>query len=88
MRRADDDTDRRRKMVRITPRGLEALALSAVIFDDIRARWAGALGPDRLSALKPTCAPWPPARRSASTCRAGSARSPIPSVALGWSTGR
>jgi DNA-binding MarR family transcriptional regulator len=50
--RAGDDSDRRRKLVHITPRGLEALALSAMIFDDIRARWAVALGPARLSALE------------------------------------
>ena len=50
--KADDDTDRRRKLVRITPRGLDALAMSAAIFDDIRSRWAATLGPDRLSALE------------------------------------
>jgi DNA-binding MarR family transcriptional regulator len=50
--RAGDDQDRRRKLVRITPRGLEALALSAMIFDDIRSRWARTLGPGRLSALE------------------------------------
>jgi DNA-binding MarR family transcriptional regulator len=50
--KADDDTDRRRKLVSVTPRGLDALAMSAAIFDDIRARWAGTLGPDRLSALQ------------------------------------
>jgi DNA-binding MarR family transcriptional regulator len=47
-----DAQDRRRKLVRITPRGLEALAMSAMIFDDIRSRWASALGPARLSALE------------------------------------
>jgi DNA-binding MarR family transcriptional regulator len=47
-----DAQDRRRKLVRITPRGLEALSESAMIFDDIRARWASALGPARLSALE------------------------------------
>jgi DNA-binding MarR family transcriptional regulator len=52
VKRADDDKDRRRKLVRITPRGLEALAMSALIFEDIRSRWAGALGPGRLSALE------------------------------------
>jgi DNA-binding MarR family transcriptional regulator len=52
VKKADDDEDRRRKLVRITPRGLEALAMSALIFEDIRSRWAGALGPDRLSALE------------------------------------
>ena len=52
MHKAGDDQDRRRRLVRITPRGLEALAMSAMIFDDIRARWAEALGPGRLSALE------------------------------------
>ena len=52
VRRAGDDHDRRRKLVRITSRGIEALALSAMIFDDIQARWAGALGAGRLSALE------------------------------------
>ena len=50
--RAADDQDRRRKLVRITPHGLEALALAAMLFDDIRSRWASVLGPDRLSALE------------------------------------
>jgi DNA-binding MarR family transcriptional regulator len=50
--RADDDQDRRRKLVRITPHGLDALATSAMIFEDIRSRWVGALGPARLSALE------------------------------------
>ena len=44
--------DRRRKQVRITPRGVEALALSAMIFDDIRSRWASTLSPARLSRLE------------------------------------
>jgi DNA-binding MarR family transcriptional regulator len=52
VQRAGDDQDRRRKLVRITPRGLDALATSAMIFEDIRSRWASALGPDRLSALE------------------------------------
>ena len=52
VRKAGDDTDRRRTLVRITPHGLEALAMSAMIFEDIRSRWAGALGPARLSALE------------------------------------
>jgi DNA-binding MarR family transcriptional regulator len=52
VRKAGDDADRRRILVRVTPRGLQALAASAAIFDDIRARWAAALGPDRLAALE------------------------------------
>jgi DNA-binding MarR family transcriptional regulator len=52
VQRAGDDQDRRRKLVRITPRGVQALAMSALIFEDIRSRWAGVLGPGRLSALE------------------------------------
>ena len=52
VRRAGDDSDRRRKLVRVTPRGIEALAQSAMIFNDIRARWERELGPGRLGALE------------------------------------
>jgi DNA-binding MarR family transcriptional regulator len=52
VQRSDDDQDRRRKLVRITPRGLEALAMSASIFDDIRSRWDRVLGDGRLTALE------------------------------------
>jgi DNA-binding MarR family transcriptional regulator len=52
VQRAGDGLDRRRKLVRLTPRGLEALTLSAEIFTDIRARWARALGPDRVDELE------------------------------------
>ena len=50
--RDGDDADRRRKLARLTPRGVEALAMSAMIFDDIRSRWAGTLGAARLSDLE------------------------------------
>jgi len=50
--RAEDDKDRRRKLVRLTPRGVEALTLSAMIFEEIRARWAGELGDDTLAGLE------------------------------------
>jgi len=50
--RADDNADRRRKLIRLTPRGIEVLALSAKIFNDIRARWEGTLGASRLSGLE------------------------------------
>jgi DNA-binding MarR family transcriptional regulator len=50
--RLPDQADGRRKLVRLTPRGVEALTLSAVIFDDLRARWASTLGPERLRALE------------------------------------
>src|SRR5262252_1236391 len=49
--RDTDGSDRRRKLVRITPRGLEALAASAMIFEEIRSRWEAELGAGRLAAL-------------------------------------
>ncbi|WP_189174960.1 MarR family winged helix-turn-helix transcriptional regulator [Streptomyces lasiicapitis] len=50
--RADDPTDARRKLVRLTPHGLDALARSAAIFDELRAEWARTLGPARVQALE------------------------------------
>jgi len=52
VQKAGDEKDRRRKLVRITPRGWEALAMSAMIFDDIRSRWTSVLGRGRLSELE------------------------------------
>ena len=40
LERAADPRDARRKIVRLTGRALDALALSAATFDDLRARWA------------------------------------------------
>jgi DNA-binding MarR family transcriptional regulator len=50
--RADDPADARRKLVRLTPHGLDALARSAAIFDDLRAEWARTLGPRRVGELE------------------------------------
>ena len=50
--RAADARDARRKLVRLTPRGIAALTQSAMIFGDIQARWAQTLGPDRLADLE------------------------------------
>jgi DNA-binding MarR family transcriptional regulator len=50
--RAGDATDRRRKLIRLTQRGVAALSMSAMIFGDIRSRWESALGPERLAALE------------------------------------
>ena len=47
-----DPADGRRKLVRLTARGIEALALSARIFDDLHAEWARRLGPERLRELE------------------------------------
>lgn len=50
--RCPDPDDARRKIVRLTGRGIESLALSARIFEDLRAGWAKTLGKDRLRALE------------------------------------
>ncbi|MFJ8444455.1 MarR family winged helix-turn-helix transcriptional regulator [Kitasatospora griseola] len=50
--RADDPGDARRKVVRLTPHGLDVLARSAVVFEQIRGRWAAALGEQRLRELE------------------------------------
>jgi DNA-binding MarR family transcriptional regulator len=50
--RAGDAADRRRKLVRLTPRGIEALTASAMIFTRIRDRWVAQLGAARLADLE------------------------------------
>jgi len=50
--RSGDDADRRRKLARLAPRGIEALAMSAMIFNDIRSRWEDTLGDARLADLE------------------------------------
>jgi DNA-binding MarR family transcriptional regulator len=50
--RAADPADARRKVVRLTGRGVDCLARSARIFEDLRARWARTLGEERLRALE------------------------------------
>jgi DNA-binding MarR family transcriptional regulator len=52
LRRTADPTDARRKVVRLTDRGVDALARSARIFDQIRSHWARELGAARLRALE------------------------------------
>jgi DNA-binding MarR family transcriptional regulator len=49
--RAADPRDARRKIVRLTGRGVDVLDQSARLFDAIQIRWAEALGEDRLAAL-------------------------------------
>ena len=58
-----DPADGRRKLIRLTARGLEALALSARIFDDLRAEWARQLGPERLRTLETDLRAMTPADR-------------------------
>jgi DNA-binding MarR family transcriptional regulator len=50
--RVDDEADARRKVVRLTAHGVDALGRSAAIFEELRARWAGALGAQRLRQLE------------------------------------
>ncbi|MFF4776317.1 MarR family winged helix-turn-helix transcriptional regulator [Microtetraspora fusca] len=50
--RVRDPYDTRRKIVRLTPRGLDALTRSARIFEELRAGWAAKLGEERLRALE------------------------------------
>ncbi len=52
LQRAADPGDARRKPVRLTPRGLDSLRVSAAAFDEARAGWAAELGPERLRALE------------------------------------
>jgi DNA-binding MarR family transcriptional regulator len=47
-----DPADARRKVVRLTPRGVDSLARSARIFEEIRTEWASTLGTDRLRAFE------------------------------------
>lgn len=50
--RADDPHDARRKLIRLTPRGLDMLNQSAEIFDRLRARWVERLGAERVASLE------------------------------------
>ena len=50
--RVDDQADGRRKLIRLTPRGLDSLRQAAEIFDDLRARWVRTLGAARVAELE------------------------------------
>ncbi|MFG2329612.1 MarR family winged helix-turn-helix transcriptional regulator [Streptomyces sp. NPDC048604] len=50
--RTDDPADARRKLVRLTPSGRDALTRSAAIFDELRAEWASTLGTERVRDLE------------------------------------
>lgn len=50
--RADDPDDARRKVVRLTAHGVDALTKSAEIFDDLRKDWARTVGAERITALE------------------------------------
>jgi len=50
--RVDDVADGRRKLIRLTPRGLDSLVQSAEIFDELRAEWVRTLGASRVADLE------------------------------------
>jgi DNA-binding MarR family transcriptional regulator len=50
--RVDDDADGRRKLIRLTARGVDSLVQSAEIFDRLRADWVNRLGAARVADLE------------------------------------
>jgi DNA-binding MarR family transcriptional regulator len=50
--RSADAADARRKLVRLTPRGYDALARSAAVFELLRAEWAERLGADGVRSME------------------------------------
>ncbi|MCZ7426263.1 MarR family winged helix-turn-helix transcriptional regulator [Micromonospora sp. WMMA1949] len=52
LERVDDPADARRKLVRMTAKGRDGLHRSAVVFDELRDRWASTLGADRVAAIE------------------------------------
>ncbi|MEV6842687.1 MarR family transcriptional regulator [Actinoplanes sp. NPDC051411] len=50
--RVDDPADARRKLIRLTPRGVDSLVQAAEIFDQLRAGWAEKLGAERLAVVE------------------------------------
>jgi len=50
--RTTDAADARRKLVRLTPRGIDALGRSAAVFEQLRAGWVQELGVERVRALE------------------------------------
>ncbi|MFJ1540705.1 MarR family winged helix-turn-helix transcriptional regulator [Micromonospora chalcea] len=52
LERVDDPADARRRLVRMTTKGRDGLHRSAVVFDELRDRWAATLGADRVDAIE------------------------------------
>lgn len=50
--RVDDAADGRRKLIRLTPRGVDMLMRSALIFEDLHAEWAATIGARQLADLE------------------------------------
>ncbi|KWV30850.1 MULTISPECIES: MarR family winged helix-turn-helix transcriptional regulator [Micromonospora] len=52
LERADDPADARRKLIRMTEKGVDGLRRSATVFDALRERWVARLGAERVAALE------------------------------------
>lgn len=52
LERADDSRDARKKLIRLTPHGVDGLRRSAIILNELRQRWADNLGAERVAALE------------------------------------
>jgi DNA-binding MarR family transcriptional regulator len=50
--RVDDAADGRRKLIRLTPRGVDSLVQAAEVFDELRADWVRKLGAGRVAELE------------------------------------
>jgi DNA-binding MarR family transcriptional regulator len=50
--RVDDAEDGRRKLIRLTSRGVDVLTRSALIFEDLHAEWAATIGAGKLAELE------------------------------------
>ena len=50
--RVDDPADARRKLIRLTARGVDSLTQAARIFDELHASWAAKLGAERLAVVE------------------------------------
>lgn len=72
--RVDDAADARRKLIRLTDRGVDVLARSAAIFEKLRSQWAKVLGAKRLRELEANLRTMASAETFRPTYRGGSAR--------------
>lgn len=50
--RFPDPTDKRAKLIRLTPKGLEAQRVGFSLFEQLESDWAEAFGADRITALR------------------------------------